>query len=154
TDRTVTLWDAQTGAEHLQFKVPAGDVNFISALTFSADSERLATGGGYLVKVWDTHTGQEVYSVKSMEDQVVRLAFRADNLALAVARVGRSPTVSLLSAATVPRRTYLEGSSARSLFSPDGRLVATAGPEHDILLFDAFTGRRLQRLEGHTQPIA
>ncbi len=154
TDRTVTLWDAQTGAEHLQFKVPAGDVAFISALAFSADSERLATGGGYLVKVWDTHTGQEVYSFKSMEDQVVRLAFRADNLALAVARVGKSPTVALLSAETVPSRPYLEGSTKVAVFSPDGRRVAAAGAENDILLFDAFTGQRVQRLEGHVQPIA
>ncbi len=157
TDKTVTLWDAHTGAERLQFKVTTtalsrsmvGGRHGISTLTFSADSQRLAAGWTNLgqVKVWDTSTGQEVYSFNATAS---RLAFRADNLALAV---GNYNTVSLLSAENVPSRTYLEGTSTVAVFSPDGRLVAAAGEENDILLFDAFTGERLRAFEGHTQPI-
>jgi WD40 repeat protein len=40
-----------------------------------------------------------------------------------------------------------------AVFSPDGRRVATAGTENDILLFDAFTGQRLSQLEGHAQSL-
>ncbi len=158
TDKTVALWDAHTGEERLQLKVTAtafskatvGGLHGISTLTFSADGQRLAAGCADLnqVKVWDTTTGQEVYSFNGTPS---RLGFRPDNLALAAASYN---AVSLLSAETVPSRTYLAGTSPVSVFSPDGRLVAASGTENDILLFDAVTGKRLRALDGHTQPIA
>jgi WD40 repeat protein/tetratricopeptide (TPR) repeat protein/tRNA A-37 threonylcarbamoyl transferase component Bud32 len=160
-DTTVSLWDAQTGAEARRYKVPAPG---ISTLAFSADGERLATGLFEGMKVRDTRTGQEVYAIKN-GGSVHLLAFRADNRVLAVAGWTGQATVSLLSAETVPKRIYLEESSplelnmvghvaAGAVFSPDGRFVAAVGPENDILLFDAFTGQRLRRLEGHTQVIS
>jgi WD40 repeat protein len=160
TDKTVTLWDAQTGIERLQFKAPSRTslggmfVDSISNLVFSADGERLAAGWsiGEQLIVWDTHTGQGVFSFKSdVNIHGMWIAFRADGRALAFAN---GPWVSLLSAETVPRRTYLEGSSPMGLFSPDGRLVAAAGPDNDILIFSARSGRQLRHLEGHTRPIA
>ncbi|HZY89782.1 MAG TPA: WD40 repeat domain-containing protein, partial [Gemmataceae bacterium] len=146
SDETVTLWDAQTGEKRLQLKVHSG----AGRLAFSADGERLATANSDgLVKVLDTRTRQEVYSFQGGH----RLAFSADNAALAAANmtavVGATPSAILLSAKTVPTRTYLEGSSGAAVFSPDGRLVAARGPENDVLFFDAFTGKRLRPLKGH-----
>jgi WD40 repeat protein/tetratricopeptide (TPR) repeat protein len=149
TDTTVTFWDAKTGDERVPFiKVYGSD---ITALAFSADSERLATASRtpHLVKVWDTRSGQEVYSGKHSG---TRLYFGKDNRALAISH---GTMFTLLSAAVVPDRTYLEGwTSHLAVFSPDGRLVAATGPENDILLFDAFTGKSLRGLDGHAQPIA
>ncbi|HZY90735.1 MAG TPA: tetratricopeptide repeat protein, partial [Gemmataceae bacterium] len=151
SDETVTLWDAQTGEKRLQLKVHGG----AGRLAFSADGERLATANSDgLVRVWDTRTRQEVYSFQGGH----RLAFSADNAALAAAStnavVGATPSAVLLSANTVPTRTYLEGASSAAVFSPDGRLVAARGPENDVLFFDAFTGKRLRPLKGHRYSIS
>jgi eukaryotic-like serine/threonine-protein kinase len=158
-DGTVTLWDAQTGKKRLQFKGHPGGTGRVG---FSSDGERLATAGNDdLVKVWDMRTRQEVYSFQGEVGStgLYRLAFSADNTALAAATsfneyAAVTPRIFLLSAETVPSRTYLEGSSMTALFSPDGRLAAARGHENDILLFDAFTGKRLRRLEGHTYSIS
>jgi WD40 repeat protein/Flp pilus assembly protein TadD len=158
SNETVTFWDAQTGEKRLQFKVRGGVNGRVGRLAFSTDGERLATAGNDgLVQVFDTRTRQEVYSFPHGSAGWHRLAFSADNAALAAANTtmyGAAPQTVLLSAATVPSRTYLEGASRVALFSPDGRLAAAAGPENDILLFDAFTGKRLRRLEGHKEQIS
>jgi WD40 repeat protein/tetratricopeptide (TPR) repeat protein len=152
-NETVTLWDVQTRAQRYRFKHDK-----VGTLAFSAKGQRLATGGfGGDVKVWDTLTGEEVYQFKAESEGLNRLAFRADHAALAAANMGSPygyrpptpPTISLLSADTVPSRTYLEGASRSAVFSPDGRRAATAGPENEILLFDGFTGQPLRMLKGH-----
>jgi WD40 repeat protein/tetratricopeptide (TPR) repeat protein len=160
-DRTVTLWDTQSRAEHRQFRVPATETpglldELIGGLAFSADSERFAavTMYGGQIRVWDPHTGQEVYGPKTTGFLATRLVFRPDNRVLAVAGTsGFRPGVTLLSADTVPSRTYLEGANGQAVFSPDGRLAATVGAENNILLFNAVSGQRLRSLKGHAFPI-
>jgi WD40 repeat protein/tetratricopeptide (TPR) repeat protein len=155
---TVTLWDAHTGDERLA-SLTKSDTAAIGTLAFSPDGERLATGGvDGRVRLWDTRTGQEVYSFKGRAREgypwLSPLAFSADNTTLAAANMdslpGETPSaVSLLSAATFPSRTWLEGSARLARFSPDGRRAAACGTDNRILVFDAVTGRPLRRLEGH-----
>ena len=38
--------------------------------------------------------------------------------------------------------------------SPDGKLLASGGPDNDISLWEAATGELVRRLEGHTETIA
>src|SRR5262249_53731649 len=56
-DKTVKVWDAQTGQELLTFKGHSGPVRRVA---FSPDGKRLASSGpDGTVKVWDAQTGLE-----------------------------------------------------------------------------------------------
>ena len=153
--QTVTLWDARTGSEQAQLRLRAGEVG---TLAFSASGERLATGSlGYdgPVTVWDMRTRQEVYSFSFGGAQPGRdpPGFRPPTTARLAAANTSPGDVLVLAAATVPTRVYLEGSTRVAVFSADGRRVAARGPDSDILLYDAFTGKTLKVLKGHLYSI-
>src|SRR5207253_411209 len=48
-DKTVKVWDAQTGQETLSLK---GHTGAVMSVAFSADGKRIASGSGGEVKVW------------------------------------------------------------------------------------------------------
>jgi WD40 repeat protein len=61
-DKTVKVWDAQTGQELLSLK---GHSLVVSSVVFSPDGKRLAsTSADQTVKVWDAQTGEELLSSK------------------------------------------------------------------------------------------
>src|SRR5262249_47458336 len=90
-DRTVKVWDAQTGKELRNFN---GLGRFgegpLQAIVFSPDGKRLAGAYPYcMVKVWDAQTGKEVLSIKGGSESQQgldgrRLAFSPDGKRLAI----------------------------------------------------------------------
>jgi WD40 repeat protein len=62
TEKTVRVWDAQSGAEIYVLQVPRR----AWGVKFSPDSQLLATAGsGGFVTMWDMSTGEELYSLPS-----------------------------------------------------------------------------------------
>jgi WD40 repeat protein len=139
-DRGVTIWDARTGRRVRRLAAHAGTV---SAVAFSADGRRLASGGGDALRVWDAEREGAFLTLLGGPEGVRSAGFSADG-ERAYARVsgGRlhawrvadwQPTDRQAGLAAPPDSAH--GGEVRS---PDGSLVLRWG--RTLTLGDASGG--------------
>ena len=75
-DKTVKVWDAQTGQETLTLKGHSSDVYSVA---FSPDGKRIVSGSeDKTVRVWDAESGQEMLTLKGHSDGVRSATFSPD----------------------------------------------------------------------------
>jgi WD40 repeat protein len=151
------VWDARTGRSlrHLH----AGDL-YLAAVAYSPDG-RAVNAGTYrgVIYSWDAATGK---ALPTLTDESIpqgsgavacRLAYSADGKRLAA--VFRQDMIRLWDVATGKRLPQFQGQHGTNIrglaFSPDGKLLATSGWEHEkglyvIRLWDADTGKEVGRL--------
>ncbi|MBI4376807.1 MAG: WD40 repeat domain-containing protein [Elusimicrobia bacterium] len=168
-DRTIRLWEAGTGRP---ITVLAGETGPINSLSFSRDGRFLAAGADdRSVRIWETDTGAESALLTGHKGSVSSVAFAPDGLSLASGgwdsqvmlwklklpagrRVSgaRSSALKPWIADTVSDRAMLEGhegSVNAVAFSLDGETLASAGWDHNILLWRSKDRTRRAKLEGH-----
>jgi WD40 repeat protein len=148
----VRIWDVGTGKEIRQWevvnKLGGGDrvtTRGANSLVFSPDSKSLLSVD-VQVCLWEVVTGQERWRASRQLSGFVGAAFSPDSKLVAVGSVA-NPVV-LLDAGTGAELAVFEGHRGmpRSLnFSPDGILLATAGEDASILLWDASEARKKTR---------
>ena len=166
-DHTVRVWDLSTG--QLRHTL-VGHTHVIQSLAFSPGrpaagahwthpgAHILASGGSdQTVRVWDTQTGQPLYTLRGHYQALNALALSPDGNKIVA--VGYDQVVHLW-----PWRGAQSGGTHRALhghqgllhavaFSPDSRTVASAGRDPAIHLWDVDSGQLRQTLYGHTQDI-
>jgi tRNA A-37 threonylcarbamoyl transferase component Bud32 len=75
-DKTVKVWEAQTGQEVLTLQ---GHTGGVYSVAFSADGRRIVSGSqDQTVRVWDAHTGQETLTLRGHTGLVLSVAFSGD----------------------------------------------------------------------------
>jgi WD40 repeat protein len=164
-DGTVRTWDLATGKERSRFKAhPLG----VQCLAFSPDGKTLATGGDIantdgmvtvhvadLVRLWDPATGREL---RSFAGERGSHAFSPDGRLLAWGGVagivlrepGRVTTTAeylfglrdLTSGGEMLRKV---GIGDRVAFTPDGRVLVTAG-RREARFWEVATGQEIVRV--------
>ncbi|QDV39368.1 WD40 repeat domain-containing protein [Tautonia plasticadhaerens] len=145
--REVKVWDAASGQERFSLNIPSRH------LSFSPDSQRLATNIGDTARIWDVATGQVRLALKGLAGGVESVAFTADGTRIATTGNG---TVELWDAATGQELVSLKGHSGviwAAAFSPDGERIATASADGTVRLWDTFTGQELLTFRGHAGPV-
>jgi WD40 repeat protein len=133
----VRLYDTSSG-ELVRVLTP----EYASALAFSPDGQVLAVASGYRqagVVLWNVATGQQLRTLAGGSEAV---AFSPEGNRVATSGGGRT---TLWDPAT--------GESVRDLdaetvfgFSPDGELLAAAGPDRAVRLYDPATGNPIRTL--------
>jgi WD40 repeat protein len=128
---TVRVWDALSGKEILACK---GHTDPVRSVCFSPDGTRLASASEKAVKLWDTQSGQEVFSFEAP-------------------RGARVPPLSTPSRLRLPPAYchFLEktGPVQGVAFSPDGDRLAGVGWDDAIRVWDTRSGREVLSLQGH-----
>ncbi len=139
-DRTIKLWDAETGRV---IRTVAVDKP-VEVVAFHPDGTQLASSNGNLITLWDAATGQAIRTFTAHTRGVYRLAFSPD--AKLLASSATDGTLRIWDVATgLPRFTlqdHRESWFSGIAFSPDGKtLFSGGGGEPSIRFWDVSTGK-------------
>jgi len=121
------LWDVTTGKPIRKFDALKSDV---TAFAYAPDGRTIATANADgSVSLWETLTGKVRLEIKTEQED---------------GPIVRALIAALPDAMVPPKRTL-----AAMAFSPDSRVLAGAGADGAISLWDAVTGERIGKLAGH-----
>ncbi|MDQ5845901.1 MAG: caspase family protein [Acidobacteriota bacterium] len=153
-DRTVKLWDVATGTVRLL----KGHTAYVNALAFSPDGKTLVSVGDKTVRLWDVGSGTELRTIKTNSFMLYSVAFSPDGKTVAsgsqdyenadeTALGGGVATLWDVATGT-KLRTLKSGISdvSTSVFSADGKTLATGSADSTITLWDVATGAALRKL--------
>ncbi|EMD36498.1 hypothetical protein CERSUDRAFT_138171 [Gelatoporia subvermispora B] len=151
-DKTVSLWNAQTGASVLNpFQ---GHSGLVKCLAVSPDGSYIASGSAdKTIRLWNARTGQQVAGPLSGHDNWVQsLVFSPDGTR--VISGSSDGTIRIWDTRTGrPVTKPLEGHSDTVwsvAISPDGTQIVSGSADATLQLWNATTGDRLMEpLKGH-----
>ena len=162
-DQWVRRFDVTTG-KHIG-KLQGGGVS----VTFSPDGKTLVSGAWDGVLLWwDLATGKELRRSAAHRSAASAVAFSPDGKMLASGGGGMNSgrihrrdhqldsTIRLWEVSTgkaLPPTRDPIGAAVAVAFSPNGRLVASAGKDTVVRLWQAGTGKPLRRLVGHQDTV-
>ena len=154
-DKTVRLWDTQTGK---QKNTLIGHTDTVVALTFSPDGNTIVTGSkDNTVRMWNTDSGEyknRLKTLKGLTDSVRSVTFSPDGNTIATGH--RNGSTHLWEAHSGQRKTTLSGHAGTVtsvVYSPDGNTIATGSWINKVRLWDAHTGQYKTALKEHTWSI-
>ncbi|MDQ0993336.1 TIR domain-containing protein [Streptomyces sp. V3I7] len=146
-DDTVGLWYRATGAAHVTIGEHFGRVR---AIAFRSDDAVLATGcDDRKVRIWDLAERRITAVLDGHTDRVYAVAFAPDGSWLASASWD-GQAVIWRDGAVVHRLTGHTGKLWTAAVHPLRPLLATAGDDRTVRLWDPRTGRETAVLSGHT----
>jgi len=138
TDKTLKLWNAETGAKIRTF---TGHHSEVSGCAFSPDGTRLVSASGDdTLKLWNTETSDEIRTFTGHSGPAYSCAFSPDGTRLVSSSVYTLKLWDTETGAEI--KTFIGHSNdvGECTFSPDGTRVLSASCDKTLKLWDAETG--------------
>lgn len=161
-DKTVRVWDAESGAEIRRF-TGKDEKDFV---TFSPDGKRILFADERILHCWDIETWEEIKLEYRCEEWINRpygriAAFSPDGRIFAYIGTGRSWGRSSLWFWNLEAETdgleefqgEIEGFITSLAFSPDGKRIVSASDNKTVYIWDVETLKEIRKLEGHTDRV-
>jgi len=151
-DKTIRLWDVETGKEK---SLLSGHTDYVWSVCFSPDGKTLASGSwDKTIRLWDVETGKEKSLLSGHTNTVNSVCFSPDGKTLASG--SREKTIRLWDVETGKEKSLLSGHTDyvwSVCFSPDGKTLASGSGDNTIRLWDVETGKEKSQLSGHTDAV-
>jgi WD40 repeat protein len=143
-DKTIRVWDVNTGAPARVLRPPTGSgkIGEYFGVALSPDGKTLAVGGYYgRVFLIDLPSGQMLHFLVGHSNSVNGLEFSPDGRSLATASFDKTVRIwDVATGKTVRTLTGHTGGVNAVRFSPDGRKVATGAWDKTARIFSAEDG--------------
>lgn len=149
-DNSVKLWDIASGRELRTLRGHSGSV---TAVAFAPDGATLVSAGrDRTLKIWDAASGAELKTLAGHDSIFLGVAVSPLGK---IAAASYDKSVLIWNAATGEQERVLHTDApARSVaYSADGRLLASAGDDRVVRLWDAQRGAALRELMGHASGV-
>jgi WD40 repeat protein len=153
SDKTIQLWDLNTGNHLTTFTGHSDDVNSIA---FSPDGQLLASSSlDRTIKLWQLATGRLMCTLVGHADWVLSVAFSPDGKMLATGSWDK--TIKLINLTTGKLLYTLRGHTdgVRTVaFSPNSKLLISGSWDRTVKLWNVETGKLINTLDGHLDPVS
>lgn len=151
-DKTIRLWDLQTGTLR---QTLTGHADAVRALAISSDGQTLVSGSGdKTIKVWNLQTGKLLQTITGHTGPVWTVTLSPDDKTLASGSYdGTIKTWDLASGRLLQTIPEDYGSIWSVDISPDGKTLASGSYGSAVQLRDLQTGTILRTLTGHSDAV-
>jgi WD40 repeat protein len=141
-DKTILVWDAQTGH---QLAMLEGHSGCVSSVAFSFDGTQIVSGSeDKTVRVWNARTGQQVALFEGHTDWVWSVAFSKGGAHIVSGSGDNS--VRVWNMRSGKQLAVLDGHNDWALFvafSPDGAQIVSGSDDNTVRVWDTRTGNQL-----------
>jgi WD40 repeat protein len=152
-DRTVAVWDLETGARIRQL---AGHRDPVSSVAVAPDGRRIASASyDRTVVVWDLESDAHIHRLFGHKDSVSSVAVTPDGHRIVSGSKDETIAVwDLETGACIRQLTGHEKGVISVAVGRDGRRIVSGSDDRTVAVWDLESGTRIHQLHGHQDAVS